>query len=100
MPITQFVDWILTSHIHFIIGHPHQSTQSLAWPVSDLYQALQSRLCFHPGFPRLKQLHCPIFTQNKFDYYVDLPNGIMMPTFKIPLQRHQDDDAMRTFLVG
>lgn len=90
----QFVNWLLNSHIHFITSHPHQGTEKFDWPVTRVYDQLQ-RLRYHPGFPRLDQLRCPVVTQDKFVYFEDLPSGTMMPTFKIPLSRDLDISKLR-----
>jgi hypothetical protein len=62
--ITNFVDWLLGSHIHFIISHIHQGIENFGWSVVDLYKELQ-RLKSHEGFPRENKLNCPVFTQDK-----------------------------------
>jgi hypothetical protein len=62
---SDLVNWLLSSHVHFILTHPHQGLEGLRWNIDLLYREMQ-RLEFHPGFPSGTQLKCPIFTQNKF----------------------------------
>ena len=97
--VADFVNWLLQSHIHFIIGHPHQGTEKFGWSVESLYAELQ-RLYHHPGFPAGDQLRCPIFTQNKWNYLEALPLGTTMPTFKIPISSETDMDAVETRVTG
>lgn len=96
--VRQLVNWLINSHMHFIVAHPHQGTDNFGWACEDLYDELQ-RLRYHPGFPRLDQLRCPVFTQDKFAYYEALPDGIMLPTFKIPLSRDTDKSTMEALLT-
>jgi hypothetical protein len=35
--LKEFVDWLLTSHIHFIIVHVHQGLETFRWSISDIY---------------------------------------------------------------
>jgi len=84
LTLAGFVNWLLGSHVHFILGHPHQGLENRGWKVVDIYNELQ-RLYYHPGFPSKCHLQCPIFTQDKMKYIEALPSGLMMPTFKIPI---------------
>lgn len=67
------VDWLLGSHIHFVITHPNQGWYTTTISIDDLYTEF-SRLKYHPGFPMGAQLQCPIFTQNKWNYLKYLPS--------------------------
>jgi hypothetical protein len=87
--LERFVTWLMRSDVHFIICHAHQGTRGLDWSIEPLRAELQ-RLKNHPGFPSGKQLDCPIFTQDKWEYIEALNNamhGFTMPTFKIPVSR-------------
>ena len=81
----QFVDWLMSSHIHFILGHVHQSllNHNLVW---DMEYALSqyTRLKYHVGFPSGDQLQCPVFTQDKIKY-VECLGDLAIKTLKIPL---------------
>ena len=62
------IDWLLNSHIHFILSHIHQGIIAhLEWDMENVHKELL-RLKFHCGFPNRSQLSCPIFTQNKYEY--------------------------------
>jgi len=65
----QYVDWLLHSHVHFILGHVHQSLRlhNLYWYMPEALREYQ-RLTYHPGFPSGEQLRCPVFTQDKLVY--------------------------------
>lgn len=89
LPISQVVDWLLSSHFHFILCHVHQHTEGLGWSVEDIYSEL-SRLKYHNGFPNLEKLSCPIFVQDKKRYLEALPPSYTMPTLQIPLSRDMD----------
>lgn len=61
------VDWLLGSHIHFVITHPHQGMYSLRGSVEDIRREF-ARLEYHPGFPMGSKTRCPIYTQDKWSY--------------------------------
>lgn len=65
--VEALVDWLLSSHIHFVITHPHQGLWSSGGSAEDIYNEF-ARLKYHPGFPMGPQTGCPIFTQNKWSY--------------------------------
>ena len=88
-----FVDWLIGGHIHFIITHVHQGMESFGWGVEELYDELQ-RLQWHPGFPKGKELRCPVFTQNKMKYIKALA-GMTMPTFDINISHAINDDGVK-----
>ena len=79
----QLVEWLLGSHIHFILTHIHQGLEGCAWNMDELYQQVQ-RLKHHPGFPCGDALQCPIFTQDKFEYIKSVPQ-LCNPTLAIVL---------------
>lgn len=83
------VDWLLGSHIHFVITHPHQGWHTTATNVEELYDEF-SRLKYHPGFPMGVQLKCPIFTQDKWNYLQHLPS--IMTSCKILIAEDTVDD--------
>lgn len=95
--ITNFVDWLLGSHIHFIISHIHQGIENFGWSVVDLYKELQ-RLKSHEGFPRGNKLNCPVFTQDKMVYLNDLTD-LVMPSFCIPIPDMLDDDTTTALIT-
>ena len=83
------IDWLLSSHIHFISAHLHQgilmeilTSQSNSWDLQ-FYNEQINRLRFHPGFPNGNSLECPVFLQDKFAYLVHLNRvGICIKTYK------------------
>lgn len=79
----KLIDWLLESNMHFITAHVHQGLRShgLSWDLSVFLPQLQ-RLKFHVGFPSGDQLHCPVFTQDKYEYL-----------------RHLGDMANNTYIV-
>jgi hypothetical protein len=81
-----FVEWLLDSNVHFILGHIHQGIVGLGWDLDILYKQQLPRLYYHPGFPSGKELFCPVFTQDKFRYLCVLAaKKYANPTLKIPL---------------
>ena len=85
----ELVDWLLSSHIHFVLSHIHQGLEPLCWDMDVLYEETQ-RLRFHIGFPALENINCPIFTQNKLEYLKCLPD-MTNPTLKIIFQEEDSD---------
>jgi hypothetical protein len=86
------VDWLLSSHIHFIICHPHQGFLEKGIDITpiEFYNELQ-RLKFHIGFPNGDELRCPVFTQNKAIYLKALyQNQLSNPTFYINVKDEMD----------
>ena len=77
------VDWLLQSHMHVILTHPHQGVPR--WDVSEVYAAIQN-LKYHHGFPNGLQLTCPIFLQHKFAYLSSV-DPITNPTIAVQLPR-------------
>ncbi len=69
---SDLVDWLLDSHLHFILSHVHQGLKTLHWHVKDLETQLQ-RLRGHRGFPNSDNLACPIFLQDKYKYIQTVP---------------------------
>ena len=88
----ELVDWLLSSHIHYIISHIHQGLNSLFWNMDELYNEIK-RLRFHIGFPYLQKINCPIFTQNKLAYLQCLPD-LTNPTLRIELLENCDYRAV------
>lgn len=88
-----FVEWLLDSHVHFILGHIHQGIIGLGWDLDVLYKQQIPRLYYHPGFPTGKELFCPVFTQDKFRYLCVLAaRKYANPTLKIPLSLVDDHE--------
>jgi len=82
---SDFVDWLLDSHIHIIASHVHQGVSKvLNWDMEDLEIQLQ-RLKFHLGFPNLLKLKCPVFLQDKYRYLNNLPNSKVNNTLQLYL---------------
>ena len=96
--VVDFVDWLLGSHIHFILTHVHQGLESFGWGVEEIYNELQ-RLRWHPGFPEGDELSCPVFTQDKMKYIRALA-GMTMPTFAINISCTIDDADVQEELDG
>ena len=55
----------------------HQSNESFL-NVTNLHRAFR-KLMLHPGVPSAEGLLCPIFTQNKMNYLIAVPD--ICPTF-------------------
>jgi hypothetical protein len=82
------IDWLLDSHVHFILSHVHQGIgRFLEWNMEILEFQLQ-RLKFHLGFPNLAKLKCPVFLQHKYNYLCKMPVNKVNNT----LQLHLTDD--------
>ena len=63
--------------------------------MSTLYGGI-SKLYDHPGFPVARNLHCPVFTQDKYKYLSALmPKGMCNPTFKVDFLPVMDYDALK-----
>lgn len=87
MSVSDFVDWLLGSHCHFVICHAHQNNAGLVgWGVDELYTEFQ-RLKYHRGWPNGIKLKCPIFVQDKDKYLRAMPANFVLPTLTIPLSR-------------
>jgi hypothetical protein len=80
----ELIDWLLGSHIHFLITHPHQGLESTHDSTVGIYEQVQ-RLKYHTGFPSLEKLECPIFRQDKFEYLQHLPDHMIARTHMIPM---------------
>jgi hypothetical protein len=79
------IDWLLGSHVHFLITHPHQGLENhVDLSVAEIYEEVE-RLRYHCGYPSLDKLDCPIFRQDKWKYLQDLGNDMTARTIKIPL---------------
>jgi len=67
--IKDLIDWLIGSHVHFILAYIHEGTVShgLNWDMSIVEEQL-IRLKYHVGFPNGEKLCCPVFTQNKINY--------------------------------
>lgn len=84
------IDWMLASHIHFLLTHPHQGLEHFGWSVVAIYEEVK-RLTYHPGFPSLKKIGCPIFRQDKWDYLQHLnAKEMTAPSIKIPLEEQEE----------
>ena len=84
------IDWLLGSHIHFVITHPHQGLQKSGLSISEIYEEV-GRLKHHLGFPSADKLQCSIFSQNKWEYLQHLPS--VMPTHRIILCEEAEAEA-------
>ena len=82
MHFSDMITWLLESHIHFIITHPHQGWESSHYQVTNIYEEV-NRLRYHTGYPSHDKLDCPIFRQDKWAYLTDLPEHMKLPTVKI-----------------
>jgi hypothetical protein len=89
------VEWLLGSHIHFLITHPHQGLESSGLSISEIYNEVQ-RLKYHPGFPSLEKIECPIFCQDKWEYLQHLPGAMIVPTHRIPLLEEAEVEVEAT----
>jgi hypothetical protein len=88
--IQGIIDWLLGSHIHFLITHPHQGLESAGDSIVDIYAEV-ARLKYHPGFPSEIQVNCPIFCKDMWEYLQHLP--AIMPTCKIFLSEEVEVEA-------
>ena len=82
---SEFVSWLLHSHVHFILGHVHQSLRlhNLYWYMPEALNQYQ-RLTYHPGFPSGEQVRCPVFTQDKHVYIRSL-GDLAVKTITVPV---------------
>ena len=81
----ELVDWLLNSHVHFILSHVHQGiAKYLQWNMEDLKIQLQ-RLKYHLGFPNLAKLLCPVFLQDKYKYLSSMPMHTVNNTLQVQL---------------
>lgn len=88
LDIRDLITWLLGSHIHFAITHPHQGMEEASnCTIQQIYQEVD-RLKFHPGFPSGVQLQCPIFLQDKWKYLQHVP--ATMRTCKIDMEEVND----------
>jgi hypothetical protein len=88
LDIRDLITWLLGSHIHFAITHPHQGMEDASkCTIKQIYQEVD-RLKFHPGFPSGVQLQCPIFLQDKWKYLQHVP--ATMRTCKIEIEEVVD----------
>ena len=83
-----FVDWLLGSHVHFILSHVHQGLERLQWNLEELLEQLK-RLKYHKGFPTGEKLECPIFTQDKYEYIRAIPS-LTNETLKVELTDEEE----------
>jgi hypothetical protein len=94
---SDLVDWLLSSHIHFVLTHPNQGQQfwhkDLRWNLAELKCQLL-RLYHHNGFPTGIEVHCPIFTQDKYCYLKHLP-GYTNKTLQLLLSEQIDETLVR-----
>ena len=58
------------------------TANKVGWLIAPLLKNLE-RLEYHPGFPNGKNLKCPVFLQDKFEYIKSIKNSI--PTFVIKM---------------
>ena len=88
---SDFVDWLLGAHLHFILTHIHQGLSCCRWSMTELYNQV-GRLKYHPGFPSMEKLWCPIFRQDKMAYLRLLSKACTLPTCELPLLECVDLD--------
>jgi len=97
--LSHIIDWLVEdsaeSHVdaYFLPCHLHQGYQT--WHESMI--ALKedyNRLADHGnGCPDKYQIHCPVFTQDKFDYLKLIPEFVN-PTLQIPVKELYETDEM------
>jgi hypothetical protein len=75
------VEWLACGDFYFILGHIHQTLRD--WDVRRLYDLINCLTSFR-GFPQHRELRCPIFTQDKFEY-IRACHDITIPTLKFEL---------------
>jgi hypothetical protein len=95
--LSAIVDWLLTSHIHFVLTHPHQGLHATGWSANAIHQEFR-RLTYHPGFPSGEKFGCAVYTQDKWKYLQQLPSTFIMPTYKIPMTADMDMDGCESDL--
>ena len=91
------VDWLLGGHIHIIACHPHMNMDKINPSIEDFYHEF-GRLKYHPGFPTLNDLSCPIWRQDKYKYLCALPSRYVLPTIKIPLSEDMDMEKTKVLI--
>jgi hypothetical protein len=87
MSLTAIVDWLLSSHLHFVLTYPHEGFAFTTWSMENIYYEF-NRLRIHAGFPQ--NMRCPIITQDKFAYLELLPEDLKLPTYKILVAETMD----------
>ena len=90
LSVADIVDWLLGSHIHFVITHPHQGMWSSGGSVEEIYKEF-ARLKYHPGFPMGGRTHCPIFTQDKWQYLEHLSALSIHKSCKVVIPPESDN---------
>ena len=97
MTISDLIDWLLASDIHFILSHLHQGfyRHNVFVDMNDMMKQLL-RLRFHHGYPSGEKLYCPVFTQDK-KRYLEALGGYANNTLYIPLDRQSFCDILGEF---
>jgi len=94
----EFVNWLCDCDIYLIIAHIHQGLlDTLQWNVVELKDCLEF-LVYRNGFPKGKQLFCPVFLQDKYAYISAVPE-ICNPTLRVQFL-DPDEDAVSTVDCG
>ena len=92
----QLIDWLLGGDVHIIQSQNLYLGFYGLWDIHDCLQDCQ-RLIHHPGFPRGKQIQCPVLQSNKFLYLTALARtNDALPTLCVPLEamQHQPSRSM------
>ena len=90
----KFINWLLSSDIHFVVAHIHQGLIfPRNWDVEELYK-YWNLLFYHRGFPNGTHLECPIFKQDK-EQYLSAVISITNPTLKIQLLTNKNYKHLR-----
>ena len=88
LDVQDLITWLLGSHIHFLITHPHQGMEEVSnCTIQEIFEQV-FRLKYHPGFPSGIKLWCPIFMQDKWKYLQHVP--ATMRTCKIEIEEAHD----------
>ena len=93
----EIIDWLLESHVHFIIAHLHQGF--FDYYDNEQFGLEAKRLYDHCGFPNRKSLKCPVFLQDKAVYYQAL-SDICLPTFILNLKDFTSNNSALMMNLG
>jgi len=87
----ELIDWILASHLHFFLTHPHQGFES-----KDESSVAICAEFDHAGVPFGPKVYCPIMRQDKHRYLRDLGPGMTLRTLQISLEEEVEVQTEHT----
>ena len=88
------VDWLIEADIHVILCQGIHLGFYGIWIPEDCRKEIL-RLEFHPGFPAMAHLRCPVFNGDKFEY-LSAAKLFTNPSFKVELKNKNHKAKLRT----